>query len=143
VPTWENTSTTYIKGDTPPEFKPGGGFTGLFPRPGLATDDVHSSIQAIDPKTGMKRWTYRINTPSTEAGVLTTASDILFSGARDGSFFALDARTGKLLWQTNLGPSVAASPMTYAVNGKQYVTIMAGNSLFTFGLRESAAPARP
>ena len=36
VPAWENTSTTYIKGDTPPEFKPGGGFTGLFPRPGLA-----------------------------------------------------------------------------------------------------------
>ena len=143
VPAWENTSTTYIKGDTPPEFKPGAGFTGLFPRPGLATDDVHSSIQAIDPKTGTKRWTYRINTPSTEAGVLTTASDVLFSGARDGSFFALDARTGKLLWQTNLGPSVAAGPMTYAVNGKQYVTIMAGNSLFTFGLRDSAAPARP
>ena len=141
VPAWENTSTTYIKGDTPPEFRPGGGFTGMFPRPGLATDDVHSSIQAIDPKTGTKRWTYRINTPSTEAGVLTTASDMLFSGARDGSFFALDARTGKLLWQTNLGPSVAAAPITYAVNGKQYVSIVAGNSMFTFGLRESAVPA--
>jgi len=141
VSAWENTSTTYIKGDTAPEFKPGGGFTGLFPRPGLATDDVHSSIQAIDPKTGTKRWTYRINTPSTEAGVLTTASDMLFSGARDGSFFALDARTGKLLWQTNLGPSVAAAPITYAVNGKQYVSIVAGNSMFTFGLREPAAPA--
>jgi len=141
VPAWENTSTTYIKGDTPPEFRPGGGFTGLFPRPGLATDDVHSSIQAIDPKTGTKRWTYRLNTPSTEAGVLTTASDMLFSGARDGSFFALDARTGKLLWQTNLGPSVAAAPITYAVNGKQYVSIVAGNSMFTFGLRESAVPA--
>src|SRR5678815_189926 len=141
VPAWENTSTTYIKGDTPPEFRPGGGFTGMFPRPGRATDDVHSSIQAIDPKTGTKRWTYRINTPSTEAGVLTTASDMLFSGARDGSFFALDARTGKLLWQTNLGPSVAAGPMTYAVDGKQYVSIVAGNSMFTFGLRESAVPA--
>jgi len=141
VPAWENTSTTYIKGDAPPEFKAGGGFTGMFPRPGLATDDVHSSIQAIDPKTGMKRWTYRINTPSTEGGVLTTASDMLFSGARDGSFFALDARTGKLLWQTNLGPSVASGPMTYAVNGKQYVSIVAGNSMFTFGLREPATPA--
>ena len=49
---------------------------------------------------------------------------------------ALDARSGKLLWQTNLGPSVASSPMTYAINGKQYVSVMAGNSLFTFGLRE-------
>jgi alcohol dehydrogenase (cytochrome c) len=141
VPAWENTSTTYIKGDTPPEFRPGGGFTGLFPRPGLSTDDVHSSIQAIDPKTGTKRWTYRINAPSIEAGVLTTASDMLFSGSRDGTFFALDARTGRLLWQTNLGPSVAAGPVTYAVNGKQYVSIMAGSSMFTFGLREPAAPA--
>jgi alcohol dehydrogenase (cytochrome c) len=136
VPAWENTSTTYVKGDTPPEFRQGAPFTGLFPRPGLATDDVHSSIQAIDPKTGTKRWTYRINTPSTEAGVLTTASDMLFSGARDGSFFALDARTGRLLWQTNLGPSVAAGPITYAVNGKQFVSIVAGGSMFTFGLRE-------
>jgi alcohol dehydrogenase (cytochrome c) len=143
VPAWENTSTTYIKGDTPPEFRAGAGFTGLFPRPGLATDDVHSSIQAIDPKTGTKRWTHRINAPSIEAGVLTTASDMLFSGARDGSFFALDARTGRLLWQTNLGPSVAAGPITYAVNGKQYVSIMAGSSMFTFGLREPSAPARP
>jgi alcohol dehydrogenase (cytochrome c) len=136
VPTWENTSTTYIKGDAPPQFREGQGFTGLFPRPGSTTDDVHSAIQAIDPKTGMKRWTYRHSTQSTETGVLTTASDVLFSGGRDGSFFALDARNGRLLWQTNLGPSVAAGPMTYAVNGQQYVSVMAGSSLFTFGLRE-------
>jgi alcohol dehydrogenase (cytochrome c) len=136
VPTWENTSTTYIKADTPPVFREGQGFSGLFPRQGAATDDVHSAIQAIDPKTGMKKWTYRLPAPMTEAGVLTTASDLLFSGARDGSFYALDARTGKLLWQTHLGVSVAAGPMTYAVNGKQFVTIMAGSSLFTFGLRE-------
>jgi alcohol dehydrogenase (cytochrome c) len=136
VPTWENSSTTYVKGETPPEFRDGQGFTGIFPRPGLSTDDVHSSIQAIDPKTGMKRWTYRLSAPMTEAGILTTASDMLFSGGRDGSFYALDARTGKLLWQTNLGPSVASSPMTYAINGKQYVSVMAGNALYTFGLRE-------
>jgi alcohol dehydrogenase (cytochrome c) len=133
VPAWENTSTTYIKGDTPPEFKEGQGFTGLFPRPGLATDDVHSSIQAIDPKTGQKRWTHRLP-PSTEAGVLTTASDVLFSGARDGSFYALDAHTGTLLWRTNLGPSVASGPITYAVDGRQLVSVMSGGSLHTFGL---------
>jgi alcohol dehydrogenase (cytochrome c) len=136
VPTWENTSTTYIKADAPPQFREGQGFTGLFPRPGAATDDIHSAIQAIDPKTGMKRWTHRLSAQSTETGVLTTASDMLFSGARDGSFFALDARNGRLLWQTNLGPSVAAGPMTYAVNGKQYVSVMAGNGMFTFGLRD-------
>jgi len=136
VPTWENTSTTYIKGDTPPVFREGQGFAGLFPRLGATTDDVYSAIQAIDPKTGQKKWSYRMSAPMTEGGVLTTASDMLFSGGRDGAFFALDARTGKLLWQTRLGPSVAAGPITYAVNGKQYVSIMAGTSMFTFGLRE-------
>ena len=136
VPTWENTSTTYIKGDTPPVFREGQGFAGLFPRMGATTDDVYSTIQAIDPKTGQKKWSYRLSAPMTEGGVLTTASDMLFSGGRDGAFFALDARTGKLLWQTRLGPSVAAGPITYAVNGKQYVSIMAGTSMFTFGLKE-------
>jgi alcohol dehydrogenase (cytochrome c) len=136
VPTWENTSTTYVKGDNPPEFREGQGFTGIFPRPGSTTDDVHSAIQAIDPKTGQKRWSHRLAAPSTETGVLTTASDVLFSGGRDGAFFALDARSGRLLWQTNLGPSVASGPISYAVNGKQYVSVMAGSSLFTFGLRE-------
>jgi alcohol dehydrogenase (cytochrome c) len=139
VPTWENTSTTYVKGDAPPEFREGQPFIGVFPRPGLASDDVHSAIQAIDPKTGLKKWTYRLAAPMTEAGVLTTASDVLFSGGRDGAFFALDARTGRLLWETRLGPSVASSPITYAVNGKQYVSIVAGSALFTFGLREPIA----
>ena len=66
---------------------------------------------------------------------MTTASNVLFSGGRDGAFYALDARDGKLLWQTNLGPSVAAGPMTYMVGGKQYVSIQVGSALFTFGLR--------
>jgi alcohol dehydrogenase (cytochrome c) len=136
VPAWENTSTTYVKADAPPDFREGQPFIGVFPRPGLASDDVHSTIQAIDPKTGLKKWTYRLAAPMIEAGVLTTASDMLFSGGRDGAFFALDARTGKLLWETHLGPSVAASPITYAVNGKQYVSVVAGSSVFTFGLRD-------
>ena len=67
--------------------------------------------------------------------MLTTASNLLFAGGRDGQFVALDARDGKLLWETSLGPSVSAGPMTYMVNGKQYVSIQCGSSLFTFALR--------
>ena len=48
---------------------------------------------------------------------------------------ALDARDGKLLWDTNLGPSVSAGPMTYSVNGKQYVTVQCGTGLYTFALK--------
>jgi alcohol dehydrogenase (cytochrome c) len=135
VPAWENSSSIYVKGEEPPEFHEGQTFSGLFPKRGPADEDVYGAVRALDPITGQKKWDYRQSAPSTEAGVLTTAGDVLFSGSRDGSFYALDARDGKLLWQTNLGPSVAAGPMSYAVNGKQYVSIAVGNSLFTFGLR--------
>ncbi len=67
--------------------------------------------------------------------MLTTASNVLFAGGRDGQFVALNAGDGKLLWETNLGPSVSAGPMTYMVNGKQYVSIQCGNALYTFTLR--------
>jgi alcohol dehydrogenase (cytochrome c) len=135
IPVWENSSTTYIKGDAPPEFHEGQGFAGPFPRGGARGDDVYSAVRAIDPKTGEKKWDYRQSAPSTEAGVLTTASDVLFSGSKDGAFYALDARNGKELWLTHLGVSVSAGPMSYSVNGKQYVSIQAGSALFTFGLR--------
>jgi alcohol dehydrogenase (cytochrome c) len=135
IPTWENSSSIYSKSDTPPVFEESKTFSGDFPKPGATNEDVYSAIRAIDPQTGEKKWDYRLSAPNTEAGVLTTDSDMLFSGGRDGAFYALDARDGKLLWETNLGPSVSAGPMTYMVNGKQYVSIQAGSALFTFALR--------
>lgn len=135
IPAWENTSTTYIKGEEPPEFHEGQGFSGLFPKAGATTDDVFSSIIAIDPKTGDRKWTTKLSAPSTEGGILTTAGNLLFAGGRDGQFLALDARDGKKLFETNLGPSVSAGGMTYEVKGKQYVSIQAGAAMFTFGLR--------
>jgi alcohol dehydrogenase (cytochrome c) len=135
IPTWENSSTTYLKGEAPPEFHEGQSFAGVFPKPGSSTDDVFSSVIAVDPNTGERKWTHRLAAPSTEAGILTTASNVLFSGDREGGFYALDAKDGKTLWETSLGRSVAAGPMTYMVNGKQYVSIQCGSSLFTFTLR--------
>ena len=134
IPAWENSSSIYVKGEEPPDFVDGKMFTGAFPSFNK-TPDEFAAIRAVDPQTGEKKWDYRLSAPSTEAGILTTASDVLFSGGRDGAFYALDARDGKLLWETNLGPSVAAGPITYAVNGKQYVSIQAGSALFTFSLR--------
>jgi len=134
IPAWENSSARYRKSDTPPEFG-NGGFMGGGPGGGATGDDVFSSIIAMDPGTGERQWTFRLAAPSTESGVLTTRSNVLFAGGRDGQFVALDARDGKLLWQTNLGPSVSAGPMTYMVNGKQYVSIQCGLGLYTFALR--------
>src|SRR5262245_21549253 len=135
IPTWENSSSVYRWGDSPPELREGQTFAAGGPRGGGRGEDTYSAVRAIDPKTGEKKWDYRMIPARTEAGVLTTASDILFSGGTDGSFYALDARDGKELWKTNLGPSVMSGPMTFSLEGKQYVSVTAGNALFTFGLR--------
>src|SRR6516225_6524027 len=135
IPAWENSSSIYRKGEDPPEFHDGQGFTGQGPGRGAANDDTFSAIIAMDPKTGERKWTFRLAANATEGGVLTTASNVLFAGGRDGQFVALDARDGKLLWETNLGPSVSAGPMTYMVSGKQYVSVQCGAALYTFALR--------
>ena len=67
--------------------------------------------------------------------MLTTASYLVFAGGREGYFYALDARDGSLLWKTSVGGNVASGPITYAVNGRQYVSVAAGNSLFAYALR--------
>jgi alcohol dehydrogenase (cytochrome c) len=136
IPSWQNSSTTYVKDEEPPDFHSGKTFSGAFPKGGNTSEEIYSEIQAFDPSTGEKKWGNRLSAPSTEAGILTTASNVLFSGGRDGAFYALDARDGKMLWQTSLGPSVSAGAMTFSVGGKQYVSIQAGAALFTFGLRE-------
>lgn len=134
IPTWENTSTIYLKDKEPPEFHQGQTFSGAFPR-NQQGEEIFAAVRALDPKTGEKKWDFKLSAPSTEGGVLTTASNLLFAGGRDGQFVALDARDGRLVWETNLGPSVSAGPMTYMVDGKQYVSIQAGASLYTFTLR--------
>ena len=85
-------------------------------------------------KTGEKKWEYKM-TDITMAGILTTATDVLFSGAHDGRFFALDARTGAELWKTQLAGAVYSGAMSYSVNGKQYVAVSGGNTLYVFALK--------
>ena len=75
-------------------------------------------------------------TDVTDSGILTTASDVLFTGGREGYFQALDARTGTLLWKANLGAQIVNGPITYEVDGRQYVATISGLSLCVFGLRE-------
>jgi len=93
----------------------------------------YGAIRALDPATGKRVWEHRMADVS-DSGLLTTASNLLFSGNREGHFFVLDARTGKVLWTRYLGGQVIASPITWALDGKQYVTIAAGHAVFTFGL---------
>ncbi|HEX4996654.1 MAG TPA: PQQ-dependent dehydrogenase, methanol/ethanol family, partial [Terriglobia bacterium] len=135
IPAWENSSGVYRKGQLL-VYREGQGFMGTGPGRGATNEEVFSSIIALDPGTGERRWTFRLSAPSTESGVLTTQSNVVFAGGRNGQFVALDARDGKLLWETSLGTtSVSAGPVTYMANGKQYVSIQCGNSLHTFTLK--------
>ena len=145
IPSWMDTSSTYIK--RPIEFTEGRRFTGALPMMPVGMlqpspivnrrlpEDGYGAVQAFDPRTGEKKWEFKM-TDVTDSGLLTTASDVLFSGGREGYFFALDARTGALLWKASVGGHVSAGPMTYAAGGRQYVAIAAGNSLFTYALRQ-------
>jgi outer membrane protein assembly factor BamB len=99
-------------------------------------DEGYGAILALDPLTGERRWEYKM-ADFTDAGILTTASDLLFSGGREGDFYALDARTGALLWRFAVGGQVQSGPITYAISGRQYVAVKAGNSLYAFALRAS------
>jgi alcohol dehydrogenase (cytochrome c) len=93
----------------------------------------HGAVLALDPLTGTVKWRFRM-TDVTDSGIVSTASDLIFTGGREGYLQAIDARTGALIWKQNLGAQMINNPITYSVNGKQYVAAMAGLSLFTFAL---------
>jgi len=88
-------------------------------------------LRALDAKTGALRWEFPMPGPTTMwAGTVSTAGGLVFSADDDGDLVALDARSGKALWHFYMGSNLHASPMTFSVDGKQYVTIAAGTNLF-------------
>jgi len=82
-------------------------------------------ITAIDADSGMVRWKYRSTTPLL-AGITATASELVFSGDMNGDVFALDGRTGKVLWRSATNNAIGGGVITYAVGGRQYVAVAAG-----------------
>jgi PQQ-dependent dehydrogenase (methanol/ethanol family) len=96
----------------------------------------NAGIKALDPETGKTVWDFKLFQGSLQNGVLATAGGLLFASSRDGNLIALDAKTGKRLWHFQTGSNHAASPISYAVDGRQYVALTAGNILFSFALPE-------
>jgi alcohol dehydrogenase (cytochrome c) len=144
IPTWDNYYSVYAKENV--EYNEGRLFTGPLPKspvplirpPQIISrkeEDGYGAIRAIDPLTGARKWEYKMN-DVTDSGILTTASDLLFTGGREGYFMAMNARTGELLWRAVVGGQVSSGPMSYSAGGKQYIAISAGNSLFVYGLRQ-------
>jgi alcohol dehydrogenase (cytochrome c) len=93
-----------------------------------------AGIKALDPETGRTMWDFKIFQGSLTNGVLATAGNVVFGAMRDGNLVALDARTGDHLWHFQTGATMAASPMSFAVDGRQFIAISAGNTLYAFAL---------
>jgi alcohol dehydrogenase (cytochrome c) len=100
---------------------------------GLPTAPTAGSVIAVDPATGQTKWRTEMVTPLS-GGLLATAGGLVFLGDREGYLMALDASTGKPLWKFQTGGVVIAPPISYSMDGKQYVAVAAGASLITFTL---------
>jgi alcohol dehydrogenase (cytochrome c) len=119
----------------PAPYEPGKLFYGFgsAKRPAPLRDPIQG-IKALNADTGETLWTFPLIRNSLSAGVLGTRGGALFASTAEGWFLGLDAKTGKPLWRFNTGGSINASPMSYAVDGKQYVAVSAGNTVYAFAL---------
>jgi alcohol dehydrogenase (cytochrome c) len=98
-------------------------------------DDAQKVLIAFDPVQNRYVWRVpQVGDTHSFAGVMTTATGLVLFGDDSTNFEAVDGRSGKTLWHFNMGQNAHASPMSYAVDGKQYFAIAAGNDLFAFAL---------
>jgi len=92
-------------------------------------------LLAYNLETRQFQWKYpQIGDENDWAGTMSTAGGLVFFGDPAGSFEAVDGQTGKALWHFNTGQRIHASPMSFAVDGKQFVAVAAGSDLFAFAL---------
>jgi len=111
--------------------EPGRRYAGMTSRPKRAPGyDYVGEFVAFDPKTGDKAWTYRDASGSAmTASALATAGGVVFGGTADRRFFALDTDTGAKLWEMRLNGDVSGAPVTFEVDGTQYVAVGAGGRI--------------
>jgi alcohol dehydrogenase (cytochrome c) len=93
-----------------------------------------STIEALDYQTGKIRWKHELGPGAYGAGVLTTDSGLTFSGDQEGNFLALDTSNGKTLWYAGSGGHIASSPISYELDGRQFIVTSGGGVLFAWAL---------
>jgi len=106
---------------------------------GRYLDPAHPAqkiLRAFDIDTGKVSWQISLPGPvqSNYSGVLTTSGGLVFFGENSGGFAAVDAVTGKYLWHFETNHPIKASPMTYEINGRQYIAIASGPNILSFAL---------
>jgi PQQ-dependent dehydrogenase (methanol/ethanol family) len=107
---------------------------GTAPAPQPNDPPPSAGVKALDPETGKTMWDFKLSQGSLNDGVMATAGGVLFASSREGNFIALDAKTGKPLWRYQTGGNMTASPMSFAVDGRQYVAVASGDALYCFAL---------
>ncbi|MGI4853260.1 MAG: acido-empty-quinoprotein group A [Janthinobacterium lividum] len=93
------------------------------------------ALRALDYKTGKLKWEHVWPSGSARSGILTTAGGVLFTGDTVSSLVAMNAATGAILWHAGLGNPVTNGPITYTLDGQQYIAVGAGDTLYGFVLR--------
>ncbi len=94
-----------------------------------------SMLEGIDYKTGKIKWSHKWEGPGgPRSGVLSTAGNLVFAGDPNANFVALNASTGDPLWHANLGQGMTNAPMTFEMDGTQYVLVGAGDTLWAFAM---------
>ena len=91
-------------------------------------------MQAIEASTGNILWKYPMARVGLGSGLVATKGGLVFAAGADGEFIALDQKTGKPLWHFRTNGQINTSPISYAVDGKQYVALVAGNAVYNFAL---------
>ena len=114
-----------------PEFLPYRGLTGVTYTASLAPGyDFVGEFVAFDPVTGNREWVYRPESGAPmSASALSTAGGIVFGGTSDRQLFALHTETGEMLWRTRLNGDISGAPITYEIDGKQYLAVAAGGRI--------------
>lgn len=117
------------------EFVEGDLYLGGYGEQANDPENFFAAVRALDPLTGELHWEYELDTSEWyRPGLLATAGGLLFAGTGDGYAIALDDRTGEPRWHMNVGGPVHAAFMTFAVDGRQYVSVSANHALFTFAI---------
>ena len=93
-----------------------------------------SDVMAIDTDNGTIKWKYPVPRLSLGSGVMGTAGGVVFACTGDGNIIALDAGTGKSLWHFRAAAMLNSAPMSYSVDGRQYIAVSAGDVLYSFAL---------
>lgn len=96
-------------------------------------------LEAIDYQTGKIRWSHELGDGGSGAGVLTTDSGLTFTGDAAGNILALDTADGKTRWHSGTGAQMQTSPITFELDGRQYVVAGSGNVMFAYALTPDAS----